>query len=107
MNRSCTEFEQYYSKIGIMPILSADAKAPVWTEKKRGFLGSFAATVIGKLTSANAKRWAKVIGFTLSFFALLGIAGAIEFGKISLLGGVALACLTLGAEYLCLRSKKD
>jgi hypothetical protein len=107
MNRSCADFEQYYSKIGIMPILSAEASAPIITDKKAGFCVSRAASALRRLTSSAVRRWAKVAGFAISLVALLGIAGAIEFGKISLFGGVALSALTLGIEYLCLREKKN
>ncbi len=107
MNRSCADFEQYYSKIGIMPILSADAAAPAITDKKSGLFASRVASVLRKLTGVTVRRWAKVGGFALSLIALLGIAGAIELGKISLFGGVVLSALTLGVEYLFLREKKN
>ena len=56
------------------------------------------------LTGAVAKRLVTVAGATLSILGIVGIAGGIQHGTVSLLGGILVAGICLGTEFLCLKS---
>ena len=56
------------------------------------------------LTGTTAKRLAKVSLATISLLGLIGIGGGIQQGRISLMGGLLVAALCLGLEYICLKN---
>ena len=55
------------------------------------------------LTSATAKRLAKVSGVALSLIGIVGIAGGIQQNRISLIGGLVATAAFLALEYFCLK----
>ena len=55
------------------------------------------------LSGATARRLARVSGVVLSLIGILGIAGAMEAGRLSLWVGLLLSALLIGVECLCLR----
>ena len=59
--------------------------------------------VCAALTSATAKRLARVSGVVLSLIGIVGLAGGIQQNRISLIGGLIATAAFLALEYLCLR----
>lgn len=55
------------------------------------------------LAGATAKRLAIVGGVVGSLMGIVGIAGGIQHGKISVLGGLCVAAAFVAVEYLCLK----
>ena len=87
-----------------MPILSADAAVMNQMPKKRSIRASRVLSFLRALSGSSVMRWARVAGLAVTLVAILGIAGSVELGKLSLLGGAAMSALMIGIQYLCLRS---
>ncbi len=55
------------------------------------------------LTGAATKRLAMTAAAALSLLGVVGVAGGIQHGNISLLGGLAIAAFCVSVEYCCLK----
>lgn len=55
------------------------------------------------LVGATAKRLTVVGGVVGSLMGIVGLAGGIQHGKISILGGLLLAASFVAIEYACLK----
>lgn len=58
------------------------------------------------LTGATARRLAKAGCVALSLIGMIGVAGAMERGTVSLSAGLAVCAVLLAVELLCLRAGK-
>ena len=105
MNKTYDVSERFHSNNGIYDAFYAEVVAPAYRMRKAGEsvtagLAKFRKILIG----ATAKRLAKVSGVALSLLGIVGAAGGIQSGKLSLLGGLTVTAILLGVEYLCLKS---
>ena len=104
MNKTYEFSSQFDSNNGIYDAFYAEVVSPAYSVPKA--LGSISEKVkklYKALTSAVAKRLALTAATALSLLGIVGIAGGIQHGNISLLGGLAVAALCIGVEYCCLK----
>lgn len=105
MNKTYEFSNEFVSNNGIYDAFYAEIAAPALSRRNAArALFEKAIKLQKALTGATAKRLARVTGATLSILGIVGIAGGIQQGRISLLGGAAIALLCLCAEYACLRN---
>lgn len=107
MNRINTESQQYYSDFGMDCSYIPEA-VPSCSRLRKNLdsllLRLFALWQI--LTGATAKRLAKAGGVALALVGMIGVAGAMERGTVSLFAGLAICSVLLTVEFLCLRTGK-
>ena len=107
MNRSYTENDQFISNSGIYAQLYGEAEFDKKSiRSKLNVLLFKLYSLIEILVGATALRLYKVAGAALSLIGIIGIAGAIETGRLSIVAGLFLCALLLGVEYVCLRPAK-
>ena len=105
MNKTYDFSNDFTSNNGIYDAFYAEIAAPALSRGNAARAALEKAQKLHKIiTGATAKRLAKVTGATLSILGVVGIAGGIQHGRISLLGGIAVAALCLCLEYACLKS---
>ena len=105
MNRYYITDEQYNSNKRIFEAYFTEIKQePSRTQKAANSILCLLAGILSLLTSASAMRILKVSATVASLLGFLGIIGAMERGSLSMLGGLAIAALLLGVEYLSLKS---
>ena len=105
MNKTYEISNNVRSNNGIYEAFYAEVVAPSFARKSNGFEAIQKLEKLRQiLTGAVAKRLATVTGAALSILGIIGVAGGIQHGKISLAGGLLVAAICLGAEYLCLKS---
>ncbi len=107
MNRSFTENDQFISNNGIYSQLYGGLgieQKKAWSAFNSLLLKLFSLFEI--LTGATAIRLYKVAGVVFSLIGIIGIAGAIETGRLSISAGLGVCALLLAVEYLCLRPAK-
>ena len=104
MNKTYEISKNIHSNNGIYEAFYAEVVAPSFAHRSNSF------DVLQKLeklhrilTGTVVKRLATVTGAALSILGIIGVAGGIQYGKISLLGGLFAAAICLGTEYLCLK----
>ena len=83
------------------------AKSPSRLEKAWDFIVTLFLSLLQALTSAKARRIARVAGVALSLVALAGVVGAIESGALALWAGLLIGLALVGVEYLCLRPRRS
>ena len=105
MNKTYEISKNIHSNNGIYEAFYAEIVSPSFVRRTSDF-GALQRIkkLYQTLTGAAAKRLAAVSGATLSILGIVGVAGGIQYGKISLLGGLLVTVACLGAEYLCLKS---
>ena len=104
MNRSYTKNDTFVSNNGIYDALYEDGA--IGEKRLEKWLDNALCKLIALLqilTGATARRLARVCGVVVSLIGMIGVAGAIETGRLSLVGGLLLAGLFVAAEYACLR----
>lgn len=107
MNRTYTTSEQFDSINGIYELFYTESKAvPGRLKRIADFLLCRLLLLWKALTCTTAKRLARVSAVTLSLVGIIGTAGAIEAGGLSLPAGLAVCMLFLAIEFFCLRGKK-
>ena len=105
MNKVYDISENVYSNKGIYEAFYAEIVAPSLSREKAAYSWFKKLLKLRQiLTCSVARRLLKVAGTTISILGIVGVAGGIQQGKISLLGGITVAAVCLGVEYLCLRS---
>ena len=107
MNKTYDVSNRFDSNKGIYDAFYAEIVSPAFSDR------NFAKKLlerIGNLRTAlcgtTAKRLARVTGVACALLGIVGVAGGIQYGEISLLGGVAVTLALLGIEYLCLKKQK-
>ena len=104
MNRSYTKNDAFVSNNGIYDALYGDG---AFQEKRlEKWLDGALCKLIALmqiLTGATARRLARVCGVVVSLIGIIGVAGAIETGRLSIPFGLLLAGLFVATEYFCLR----
>ncbi|MBR3893631.1 MAG: hypothetical protein IKJ35_00635 [Clostridia bacterium] len=58
-------------------------------------------------TRAKVIRLAKACGVAVSLIGFVGVIGAMERGTLGLGSGLLIGALLIGAEYLCLRGRRQ
>ena len=105
MNKTYEISDVVRSNNGIYEAFYAEVVAPSFARKNTSLVAVERLKKLYQiLTGAVAKRLTAICGATLSILGIVGVAGGIQHGNISLLGGFFVAALCLGAEYLCLKS---
>ncbi len=87
-------YDAFYAEV-VVPTFSGSKARFGFTEKARKLCKA--------ITSVTAKRLAKTAAVALSLLGIVGIAGGIQHGNVSLLGGLAAALVCLAVEYYCLK----
>lgn len=105
MNRYYMNDEQFNSNKRIFEAYFTEVKTePSCAQKALESLLYILSGILCALTSENAKRILKVTAIAACLFGFVGIIGAMERGTLSMLGGLSIASLLLGIEYLSLKS---
>ena len=105
MNKTYEISSNIHSNNGIYDAFYAEVVAPSFARKSTGFDALQKLEKLHRiLTGAVARRLATVTGAALSILGIIGVAGGIQHGRISLAGGLLVAAICLGTEYLCLKS---
>ena len=76
-------------------------------QKSLDTLLSYLYIMIKALTSARAKAVLKAFTVAVSLVGFVGVIGAMEQGALGLGAGLAIGAVLIGAEYLCLRGKRQ
>ena len=107
MNKTYDVTNKFDSNKGIYDAFYAEIVAPALSAQ------NFTKNLLDRLKNlrtilcgATAKRLARVTGVACALLGIVGVAGGIQHGKISLLGGIAVTVALLGVEYICLRKQK-
>lgn len=102
MNKTYDISRDICSNTGIYDAFYAQIAEPAFERKNAAY--SCVKSICKALTGTTARRLAKVTGATLSLLGLVGIAGGIQQNRISILGGIMVAAILLGVEFVCLKS---
>lgn len=108
MNREYTDFAGNYSNSGIYEAFYAEIRKPhqsVLYGLRVRFVNLFRA-ILTLLSSVRTRRMARVCGATVSLIGVVGVAGALETGKISPVASLFLAAGFLLLTYFFLRPKR-
>ena len=108
MNRIDTEHKQFRSDFGTNGEYPMESTASC--SRFRRWLDGLLFRLLALwqvLTGAAVRRIARAGGVVCSLIGMLGVAGAMERGTVSLMGGLAACAVLLGIEFLCLRTKKN
>ena len=107
MNKTYDVSNRFDSNKGIYDAFYEEIVSPAFSSR------NITKTLLEKLVNlhailcgATAKRLARVTGVACALLGIVGVAGGIQYGRISLLGGVAISLALLGIEYLCLKKQK-
>ena len=104
MNKTYEISNRFDSNNGIYEAFYEEVVVPAYSTPKTLLNISEKAKKLYKiLTAATAKRLAMTAAVAISLLGIVGIAGGIQQGNISLLGGLAVAALCIGVEYCCLK----
>ena len=108
MNRSYTNDQQFDSINGIDKLFYAEAPVSSGRLKRAAeFLFCKLLLLWQTLTGAAAKRVARVCAVTLSLVGIIGTAGAMETGGLSLPAGLTVCMCLVAVEFFCLRGRKQ
>ena len=106
MNKAFDVLHGFGSNNGIYDVFYAEVVNPAFSRKNRADnLLKCVSKCYKAVTGVTAKRLTKVMLATFSLLGLVGVAGGIQHGQVSLLGGLLIATLCIGMEYLCLKNQ--
>ena len=107
MNNFYTNDQQFDSINGIYKLFYTESQtAPGRLKRTAKVLLCKLLLLWQTLTGAAAKRAARVCAVTLSLVGIIGTAGAMETGGLSLPAGLTICILLLAVEFFCLRGGK-
>ena len=66
-----------------------------------------ASALVSALSGAKARRLAKALTVAVSLVGFVGVIGAMERGSLGLGSGLLIGAILVGAEYLCLRGRRQ
>lgn len=103
MNRSFTKNPNFYSNRRIFEGECRESARPIPSGKRFLFLLYRAIVALCLfVTSAKVRRAFPAVWTMICLVGLMGVAGSIEMGNLSIGGGLLISAFLLGTELLCL-----